>query len=98
MKAEIGTTVDLIVYARKQVDVANAKSAKATDNLKAEVTSLMEVLSLATKKLEQEKKASAKKDEELATVTDLLKYARKQMEKESAEKKILEDKLSELTS
>jgi hypothetical protein len=65
MKAEIGTTMDLIVYARKQVDSANSKSAKATDNLKAEVTSLMEVLSLATKKLEQEKKASAKKDEEL---------------------------------
>ena len=33
--------MDLIVYARIQVDSADSKSAKATDNLKAEVTSLI---------------------------------------------------------
>ena len=90
--------MDLLLYARKQVDDANAKSAKATENLQKEVTTLMEVLQLATKKLDVEKKASAKKDQELATMQELLMYARTQMEKEAAEKKQLADRLSEMTA
>ena len=90
--------MDLLLYARKQVDDANAKSAKATENLQKEVTTLMEVLQLATKKLDVEKKASAKKDQELATMQELLMYARTQMDKEAAEKKELADRLSEMTA
>ncbi len=90
--------MDLLLYARKQVEDANAKSAKTTENLKKEVTTLMELLQLATKKLDAEKKASAKKDQELATMQELLMYARTQMEKEAAEKKQLADRLSEMTA
>ena len=90
--------MDLLIHARKQVEDANAKSAKSTENLQKEVTTLMEVLQLATKKLDAEKKASAKKDQELATMQELLMYARPQMEKEAAEKKELADRLSEMTA
>jgi hypothetical protein len=38
MKAEIETSTDIILYARKQLDDAEAKAAKSVEGLKSEVT------------------------------------------------------------
>ena len=82
MKAEIQATTDIILYARKQVDEANARSENATAGLKGEVTALMEVIQHVNAKLEREREASTKKVDEIASLMEVINHVTAQLDNE----------------